>query len=203
MSLPTLSMIVSAYDRPEHLKLCLQSLRLQTAAGLIQIFVADNSPSAANRRVTIDCHAKAIGEAAVFYTNTAMRECYEAAEAIAKNGFLVGDFLGFPSDDNWYSPHYCEKMLEAAQANSWDLVYCDALFDPRPSWSGKHCVMEGFPAPGRIDKGGFIVRRSLFLDMGGFPGKNGGASASDGLFCQAAAVRCAHGRVPEVMWFHG
>ena len=194
MSLPTLSIIVSAYDRPEHSKLCLQSLKLQTVP--VAVLVTDNSEDRQN------CAVCALLCVACIHTQArGCRECYDAAEAVVK--YTGGDFLGFPSDDNWYSPHYSKKMLEAAQANSWDLVYCDALFDPRPDWSGKHCVMEGFPAPGRIDKGGFIVRRSLFLEMGGFPGKTGGASASDGLFCEAAAARCSHGRVPEVMWFHG
>ena len=195
----TLSMIVSAYDRPEHLKLCLQSLKLQTVATRMQVFVADNSTVEANNnafRSLLQTDFLLCG-----YYSTKMRECYESAEMVVRSSLVTGDFLGFPSDDNWYAPEYCERMLKAAEKNAWDLVYCDCLFDPR--WSGHYTTQIGSPVPGGIDKGGFIVRRSLFLELGGFPGKNGGASASDGLFVQAAAARCMHGRVPEVMWFHG
>lgn len=203
MSAPALSLIVSVFDRTEHLKLVLQSLKLQTVASQIEIIVTDNSPNSMHREVAESFGAR--------YLPTKMRECYEAAEYGA--AFATGEYLGFPSDDNWYAPEYAERMLRAAMEKSWDLVYCDALFDPRgPSigdhpvsgiWQGRHFILRGLPIMNHIDKGGFIVRRSLFSSIGGFPGKTGLRCAADGCFVETAAAQCAHGRVPEVMWFHG
>ena len=78
----TLSMIVSAYDRPEHLKLCLQSLKLQTVASRMQVFVADNSTVEANNnafRSLLQTDFLLCG-----YYSTKMRECYESAEMVVR-----------------------------------------------------------------------------------------------------------------------
>jgi hypothetical protein len=205
LAAPRLSMIVSSFDRPEHLKLVLQSLKLQSSAEQIEVIVTDNSPTEINRgvvasmRTPFDLH----------YFPTKATCCYSAAELAAAKA--RGDFLGFPSDDDWFASEYCERMLKAADANSWDMVFCDCLYDPwtaitanPPLEAGRYRILEANPVLGQVDKAGFIVRRSLFLEMEGFPQKvPGGSSGSDSAFVQAAAARCAWGKVPEVMWSHG
>lgn len=199
-----LSLIVSVYDRPEWLRLCLQSLKLQTFTDF-EIYVTDNSQREQTRAKNMAACSDGWDFSkypSLYYLQTGRNgplECYAAAEIAAKQA--RGEYLGFPSDDNWYAPDYCKKMIEAADANNWDLVYCDYLCAPR--WQPVHCVVETAPVRGKIDKGGFFIRKKLFDEIGGFPGKVAGPSASDGLLCEAAAERGTHGRVPEVMWFYG
>jgi hypothetical protein len=200
-----LSLIVSSFDRPEALRLCIQSLALQRGiegGGLLPHFavtVTDNSPDKLNQWVTKGLER---GISPAYFPST-FPGPYEPSERIITAGLAKGEYLGFPSDDNWYAPEYVARMIRAAEENDWDLVYSDCIYDPR--WLGVYSVMEAYPKCGMVDKGGFIVRQSLFLEMGGWPKIEGGLChpGSDGLFVEAAAARCKHGRVAEPMWFHG
>ena len=92
-------------------------------------------------------------------------DCYWAAEHAVKE--CSGDFLCFPSDDSYYVPCFAEIMLDAAEKNGWDLVYCNMVYDAR--FNGQHyAAVNVQPMVNSIDKTGFIVRRGWFE---GFPGK--------------------------------
>ncbi len=191
-----LSCIVSSYDRPDDLAICLGSLRLQRHIGsgdrfLLELIVTDNSPDERNRAAAEQYRA--------IYLPTRMGECYGAAEAGAS--IATGEFLCFPSDDNYYVPEFAARMMRKAQTDSLDFVHCDMLYDPR--MGGNYAVIPTSLHVGGIDKGGFCIRRSLFQSIGGFPGKTGGASSADGLLAERIAPICRHGRIPELLWFHG
>jgi len=194
-----LTLIVSVYDRPEWLRLCLQSLILQTYTDM-EIIVTDNAPTSetAGKNAAVVSAVRAFTQIPITYLRTT-GECYAAAEIAAEQA--RGEYLGFPSDDNWYAPDYCRKLMELAERDNLDLVYCDYLVAPR--WKENYSIEQVSPVCGQIDKGGFLIRKSMFDAIGGFPGKVNGPSCSDGLLCQAAAARGTHGRVPEVMWFYG
>ncbi len=194
-----LSLIVSVYDRPKWLRLCLQSLILQTYADM-EIIVTDNAldTQTAQKNQAVVTDVQACTDIPISYIKTS-GQCYDAAEFAAKQA--LGEYLGFPSDDNWYAPDYCRKLMEAAEKGNLDLVFCDYLVAPR--WRPEHTVVQCAPICGYIDKGGFFIRKAMFDSIGGFPGKINGPSASDGLLCQEAASRGTYGRVPEVMWFYG
>jgi Glycosyl transferase family 2 len=223
-----LSLIVSAFNRPEHLKLCLQALYLQRTQYEFEILVTDNGKLDAHRREVesqaLTIARRDVGSRALVSSGypaltplplQSIRyfglnhgwDCYKAAEYAALHA--TGEFLGFPSDDNWYAPEFVERMLLAAYAHDWELVYCDALFDPR--WTGRYMIQECIPELVKGDKGGFFIKRTLFNSIGGFPRKmdsspwkpGGLGSSADRALIQEAASRAPHGRVPEVMWFHG
>jgi hypothetical protein len=183
--------IVSAYDRPEQLRLVLQCMRLQTMPKILfEVIVTDDSPTQLNAAVT--------KEYGYQYLHTNIRDCYAAAEIAAKR--TGAGYLWFPSDDDWFCPHFAERLTQAAYANSWDLVYCDMLWGPRTT--GKYEPWRTSPRVGYIDKAGFIIHKKLFLALG-FPEKNRKPNCSDGMLVARAIKQCKYGKVNEVLWCHG
>lgn len=191
-----LSCVVSSYDRPADLAVCLGSLRLQRHIGSrelypVEIVVTDNSPAEINRRVAEQFQ--------VIYLPTHTACPYSAAELGVE--VATGEYVCFPSDDNYYVPEFAARMMRMADNQQLDFVHCDMLYDPR--MGGNYAPIPTSLQVGGIDKGGFCLRRSLFQSIGGFPGKTGGASCSDGLLAEAIAPICRHARLPELLWFHG
>lgn len=91
-------------------------------------------------------------------------------------------------------------MLEAAERNNWDLVYCNMVYDAR--YNGSHySVVNVLPKVNCIDKTGFILKRSWFE---GFPGKvKSGPCKADGELIESLVARgIRHGKVPDVMVVH-
>jgi hypothetical protein len=209
---PALSFIVAAYEHLVRLPCLLWSLKIQTRKDF-EVLVADNS----------------VNEDALFYNRSTMAHlndprfrhistkqdhCYKAARLLAPQTF--GEYLCFPNDDDYYVPGFAEIMLRTAvESPSADLVYCDALFDPR--WAEQHCRpnatqqctlhpntwthYSAIPEIGCVSKGGFIVRRELFLEIG-WPGIEP-AVQCDGLFIYEASRRGAVIRkAPGILWVH-
>jgi len=190
--------IVSAYDRPAHLRCCLASLALQEEPK--DVIVACNSlvPEIRDQHNRIT-HSFDFG--CVFPARDwGATECYDAIEAVVKEVPLDGDWLCFPSDDSYYVPAFSKIMMDAARANDWELVYCDMLYDER-SLYGAYSVFPVDPWPCSIDKTCFILKRERFIP---FPGKvPGGASASDGLLVQQLVKDgIRHGKAPGVLVVH-
>jgi hypothetical protein len=189
----TLCAIVSAYDRPEKLRLVLQCMKVQTfTRDLFDVIVTDDSADGANLLIAKDFGYRGI--------HTQVRDCYAAAEIACKATNAV--YVWFPSDDDWFCPHFAERLMQAAYANAWDLVYCDMLWGPRTT--GKYEPWQVTPRVGRIDKAGFIVRRKLVIDAGGFPEKKRKPNCSDGMLVERIVRKCfKYGKVNEVLWCHG
>jgi GT2 family glycosyltransferase len=155
-----ISYIVSAYDRPDLLACCLGSLAVQ--ADPHEIIVCDNHPPT-NRRIADWYGAR--------YRDTSAtngQSCYHGLEVDP-----MGDWLCFPSADSYYVPGFARIMLQAAQANGWEFVYCDVLYDPRlAAYRGaqdEYSVLDVAPEIGRIDKTGFLVTARAFASVGGWP----------------------------------
>lgn len=186
-----ITFIVSAFDRPGHLKCCLASLAIQTEPN--QIIVADNSviPEIGDRHRAM-CYM--FGAHYIHTRSLGATECYDGIETVLKHHEILGNWLCFPSDDSYYVPVFSELMMKAARENDWDLVYCDLLYDSR-CIHGKYAVLHVDPWPCSIDKICFMVKRNLFTE---FPGKVPGmASCSDGLLVQQLVKQgVAHGKAP-------
>jgi glycosyltransferase involved in cell wall biosynthesis len=188
-----LSFIVSAYDRPEHLICCLASLNIQTHKD-IEVIVTDNS----NDPTTQEFHREYCEQLGARYIHTGLPGCYHSAEEGAKHA--TGTWLGFPSDDSYFVPHYAEFMLKAARDQNLDLVYAEQLYSPR--WESEPYHLMGVKAQlNFIDKTGFLLKRSLFT---GFPDKIANAPcAADGLLIDrlvASGIR--HGYAPGILSVH-
>lgn len=206
MSDPTVTYIVSAYDRPEHLAVVLASLRVQTDPDF-EVIVADNAPDT-DMQIANLCAVVRLEDRRFQHVNTAKHamspswDCYWSAEWVVDRGLARGSWLCLPSDDSYYVPIFQQVMLDAARRGSWDLVYCDILYDRR--WQdGRYKIMPTRPSPGGIDKTAFFLRRSKWI---GFPGKPVGSPASSGcdgeMIEQLVKTGIAHGHVPEPLVVH-
>lgn len=184
-----LSFIVSTFNRPHVLRCLLSSLALQTENDF-EVIVTDNSDSPEaifeTRLITSENRFR--------YIKTNRRECYSSAEdgaAVAK-----GDFLCFPSDDNYYLPQFAELMLRHAINGGYDLVYCDCVYG-RPNTIPKY--FQAHPRLNHIDKGGFIINRKMFTE---FPEKDV-VSCSDGrLIENLVRSGIKHSKADGVLWVH-
>lgn len=194
---PKITFIVSAYNRPSSLKLCLLSLILQTEESWTAV-VTDNyrgeTYNDLNRGVIEEFGDPRIG---YLYTGDVAPECYAAAEVAVE--MADGDWLGFPSDDSYYVPHYASKLLLVAEAMNLELVYSDLVLSDPVNGGVLRCEAKCC----HIDKTNFLVKRSRFIP---FPGKDpnpGGRSCSDGLLidelvrqgirhCRVAQPLCVH-----------
>jgi glycosyltransferase involved in cell wall biosynthesis len=170
-----ISFIVSAFDRPEMLKCCLASLRVQTHRD-IEIIVTDNSQDPDVR----DMHYDTAYHFGAKYLATKASNPYHSAEMGAK--IASGEYLCFPSDDSYYVPPFAAEMLKYGRFYDLDLVYCNLVYDGR--WEGEpYFVMDVEPRLNVIDKTNFIVRKSVFP---GFPDQPDApvAFAADGMMIE-------------------
>ncbi len=84
-------------------------------------------------------------------------------------------------------------MLEAPA----DLIYCDCIYDGH---GVKYASMDVAPVGGRIDKGGFLLRRECFS---GFAGPAGIDRAADAWLIEALIrTGVTHTKAPGYLWIH-
>lgn len=189
--------IVSTHCRPRELNLCILSLILQLPR--VQIIVTDNS---------IDQKSKDWTKAVCKHTNVnymttstfrEQRECYDSANIAAP--LAIGNWLCFPSDDGYHVPQWSRIVLETAtQHPDWDLIYWDTLYDPRRT--GKYEVMVVYPSECQIDKTSFMVKRSLFMGVGGFPERPHDNWRDAELINKLMSIGVKHGKAPGVLCVH-
>jgi glycosyltransferase involved in cell wall biosynthesis len=159
--MPLISYIISAYDRPVDLNLCLLSLRLQTHQDF-DVIVVDNGNDEMYEANQMSIKRAGLAQA-VFHYHTHESYCYPSTDFGAS--LSNAEWLAFPSDDGYYAPVFAEKMLAAGRENNWDLVYCDAMFRRSKTdqlYDGKYQTLITELRAGQFDKTIFIVRRSIF-----------------------------------------
>jgi GT2 family glycosyltransferase len=204
------SLIVSAYERPNALRTCLSSIVQQTHTDW-RVLVVDNTARKrmgyANKRVVEE-----INDPRVTYINVAhdtylgdalmnasghKYSVYKATEIGVDHPFMrEGEWLGFPSDDTYVVPWYLERMLAAAAAQSWELVYCDLVAGgPR-----EHHPMQTRPLRCCIDKTCFLLKREWFR---GFDHSPEAYPQADGLLLEDLVARgIRHGRLGQCLVCH-
>jgi len=157
---PACTFIVSAFNRPTELKLCLLSLVLQTRIDWLAI-VTDNASDSLYQDLNEEA-VRWVGDDRITYMHTGRNcvSCYHSGEVGAIEA--TGNWLIFPSDDSYYCPEFLERMLEVEQ--DADCIFCDVLYDRR--LAGRRAVLSTEPREGAIDKICFAVRRDKFI---GFP----------------------------------
>lgn len=162
-----ISYIVSAFNRPVMLPVCLWAIKGQTNPRF-ECFVTDNATdpkiAALHKRAVADLRDKRF-----HYIHTAKKikvsDCYWSAEHAAKQA--KGTWLCFPCDDTYLVPEFGRRMLLAGYVNGWDIVICgDTVVGPECNGQLGYKVWKMFP--GRATKTTFIVRRDAFP---GFTGK--------------------------------
>ena len=190
----TVSFIVSAFARPRSLELCLASLHCQTFQDF-DLLVTDN---AVDEEISQHHWMLTLRHVNDRYTRTKLRDCYESANWGA--AAAQGEYLCFPSDDGIYFPLFLELMLERGRGA--DLIYCDQVWAGPSKHGGMECnVLDVQPVTGKIDKGGFLVRREVFQRLGGFSAPF--FHTADGEFIERVIKSGAsHRKVGIVGWVH-
>jgi glycosyltransferase involved in cell wall biosynthesis len=188
-----LSFIVSAYDRPATLPVCLASLHVQVHKS-IEVIVTDNSADPSIQRQ----HQAACAQFGARYLNVQAKSCYHSAEVGATQA--QGEFLCFPSDDSYYVPIFAHRLLKEARVRHADLVYCEMLYGHVVPET-PYYTFQVQPKLGSIDKTGFILRRSRFKR---FPGKlDVGPCGADGMLIDELIHSCIrHYKIPEILVVH-
>jgi hypothetical protein len=159
--MPQLSYIVSAYDRPWDLNLCLLSLKLQAHQDF-DVIVVDNGTDDMYYANEQSIHRAGLTQTTC-HCHTKMEFCYPSSDFGAN--LSDAEWLAFPSDDSYFSKTFGEKMLAAGHKNNWDLVYCNAMFRRSVTdqlYDGTYQALVTEPRAGWFDKTIFIVRRSIF-----------------------------------------
>lgn len=193
--MPKISFIMSAYDRPKHLRCALASLQIQTEPD-IEVIVADNGTNDFTAHVQ-DMMVRQFLDERFHYRNPRARTCYEATKVIAPE--TKGEWLCFPHDDGWYAPEFAEAMLRGARQSKADFIYCDMLYDSR--MFGHYDVLRTQPRLNQIDKGGFIVKRSWFDKVDWPPAPND--MCRDGLLVDALVrLGIRTHKVAGILWCH-
>lgn len=197
-----ISFIVTACDRPLALRTCLSSL-LQQTVEQFEIIVVDNSTPgpAVDEHATLCSMDRRIRHMYVReHTRTGQNDSrhshslYKATELGVD--LSVGEWLVFPNDDSYYCPWFLERMLQAWEANHWELVYCDIVMGN----SREHHLLEAVPRVCQIDKTSFMLKRPWFT---GFSHEPVDYPKADGLMIEDLVARgISHGRVPEVLVVH-
>lgn len=184
------SFIVSAFNRPQALVTCLYSLRIQTF-GDFEVIVADNSEGDLNAAVV-----RSLDDSRFRFLRAGTRDCYESSNLAARDA--RGEYLCFPSDDGYYCPRFLELMFRNGDA---DLIYCDCIWDGRGYGPGEECIhLVAEPRLGKIDKGGFLLRREKFT---AFNGPAGVDRAADGQLVEEVIRNGAtHQKVNICGWVH-
>lgn len=197
--------VVSAYDRPDSLAVCLWSLKVQTARDF-ECLIADNAIdvgiAARHQGVVAALNDKRFRHISTVGKGKARDASYGSADWMVEYE-ARGEWLCFPSDDSYYVPQFQALMLGAAQPNAWDLVYCDLLYDPR--LAGRYAVLIASPQVCSIDKTNFMLRRDVWT---GFltpldPNDLGDRTCTDGLMIERLVRKgIRHGRVEQTLCVH-
>jgi len=174
-----LTYIVSAFNRPAMLPVALWSIAGQSHQDF-ECIVADNS----DNEDTAGEHRKIVEQINSFFSipkffyvrthkKTKVSDCYWAAEWIVQNiKFAKGRWLCFPCDDTYLVPEFAQRMLIEAAKRTADFVYVkhivcgpEALGGPETAYAVWDQRLH------RTAKTSFIVKRSVFNEVGGFQGK--------------------------------
>ena len=147
--------IIPTWERPEQLKLILQSLMVQTNSNWLAHVIIDGITN--DYRQVKDMYQN---EERVRFSH--VEGPHNDWGHTARNYGLdkrIGDFIVMTGDDNYYMPTFVQNFLKE---NQYDFIYCDMVHDLK---------RDGYkPIPtklelGWIDIGNFMVRSSIIEEV--------------------------------------
>lgn len=74
---------------------------------------------------------------------------------------MDGEYMLFTNDDNYYVPEFMERLLNKAQQEGLDFVYCDMVHNHQ-----NYQVLRTEPRRCHIDMGAFLVKTALAKQVG-------------------------------------
>jgi glycosyltransferase involved in cell wall biosynthesis len=201
MNSPDISYIVSAFNRPELLPVCLWSIKAQSHQDF-EVIVTDNAtdPSIAAKHKAI---VESIKDDRFKYIKTAgkikVSDCFWAAEYAVKH-HAHGRWYCFPCDDTYYAPEFAQRMLAAAYTNNWEFVLCGMPIVGPAAGGAAYRIWES-PIHRSI-KTAFIVKAKRFVAFEDKPHKSMAANADYAFGCQMQRDGVRTGIVNEPMMVH-
>lgn len=147
--------IIPTWDRPEQLKLILQSLMVQTNPNWLAHIIIDGLSN--EYRQVKDMYQN---EERVRFSH--IKGPNNDWGHTARNYGIdkrKGDFIVMTGDDNYYMPTFVANFLSQPQ---YDLVYCDMVHDLKRD---AYKPMQSQIKLGWIDIGNFMVRSSIIGDI--------------------------------------
>lgn len=153
---PRVSIVIATWDRPLHLNVLLHSLVVQTISDWEAIVVheggTDTFEGWSEERTGFDPRIRH------FAFPQRMNDWGNTCKEWGTIKHARGQFVTQTNEDNYYVPTYFERMLETAQSESADFVYCNMLHNYRG-----YKILECEVSPGRIDGGGWMAETSLVV----------------------------------------
>lgn len=123
--MPTVSVIVPAYNAENYIEECVKALLSQTLDDIELIFINDGSTDRTSE--IIDKLIKGHDNAHLY--NQENKGLYKTRE----NGLskATGEYVGWCDADDFVSPQMYEKLYQTAVKNNSDLAYCDYEWFPK------------------------------------------------------------------------
>lgn len=192
-NVPDISFLVTAHSKPAALVITLQSLFLQRNVKS-EILVSNNAYGKMKKEISEVCARYPVNE----FINE-KHNCYAATTFLSKHA--KGKFLCFPSEEDYYTPVFGEKLLSHAKKFNLQFVYCDCLMDSR--YFGSYEVLRAQPILGHIDKGGFLIKRELFKGWPKTPDR-AIAAGCDGMLAEQIKNKktVPYGKISDILWVH-
>jgi GT2 family glycosyltransferase len=205
-----IELVISAFCYPDSLRTllsCLIDQRYEDWSALVM----DN----ADDEEIADKHQELIRmDPRISYYRSSDRcfECYDSANLGAK--LTESEWVGFPSDDSYYVRWwYLTRMMRCAEETGADFVFCDMVhgyqdYTQFPVEKREEAAVYSYlscePRACHIDKTNFLVKRSVFNEVGGFDAPGARVTfAADGPFVDKV-VRAGYRtvKVPHLMCVH-
>ncbi len=186
--MPDVSFIVVS-DRPDQLRHLIACLRLQTNPKW-ELIVLDQTPRAVCLPPVQE--AEALGETRVFWEAVPRVGDVGQSMKLAYSRFARGEFVCVPMDDAYYVPSFLDQAIWAARTYGYTLVYFDWLFNAADN-STPYRPVSAMPVVGRVDVGGFLVKREALIEDGWTWRGEGG----DGQVVERIAAKYPAGPVPD------
>ena len=196
-----LSWVIGSFNRPGRMRTCLASIVDQTIWDWEAVIVDNSTDMVAAEKIQelsrLDSRIRYehVGERA-FDPRIGIRSLYTASEIGAS--MTTGDWLTFPNDDSYYAPWFAERLLQKAEQDNLDFVYCDFI-------NGRHDIMHyplcTHPVSCSIDKTCFMFKREWMPAE--WPGKIDRYGIADGdLVVYLVNKGIRHGKVPQCLVVH-
>lgn len=207
---PLVSVCIPHHDRPQLLAQALQSLEQQTFRNFEVILVDDGSRTEAAKQCldSLSSTFPARG-----WTILRQPNRYAAAARNAAAVRARGRYLYFLDDDNFAKPHALQELVAVAERSGADILTCFSdLFsgdqapgaDTRPE--ARVTLLGDDVAMGAIANGfgdmHSLVRRDVFLALGGFREEYGVGKEDMEFFARAVLAGHSLFHVPEALYWY-
>ena len=212
---PEITYIVSTYNRPMMLPVCLWSIAGQFHQDF-DCVATDNSTDpgiiARNKRAIEDMDREPSLNGKFRYLHTGSKikisDCYWSAEYAISKGYARGRWLAFPCDDTYLSPGFGLRLLLYAHKAGAPFVFCEYIVVGVEAGGADVNGAENRVWRQRLHRTGktcYMVTAEAFARVGGFRGKlhvSGYCNADYYFSTQIAESGLRIATAPDCLVFH-